>query len=129
MCLVKFTLTLFNYPDHINNIHALHFAKAIIKKNNQLDCIFLQQNSVYLSCANTVYPQTECNITTKWHDFLAKNKITAYVCITAALKRGIIDKNNANNYLLPCTIAPAFKLTSLGFWLSMLEQTDRLISF
>jgi len=126
---MQFSLTLFNYPQHINNEHALNFAKSVIKQNHHIGCIFLQQNSVYLASSSIIYPQQESSIIKKWHEFLAINNIIAYVCITAALKRGILDKNMADKNQLPCNIASMFRLASLGIWLSALNKTDRLISF
>jgi len=126
---MQFVLSLFNNPDDLNTFRALNFAQAVLQKKHQLKFIFLQQNAVYLASNNHIRQQHEFSIKQKWQNFLIDNKLTAHVCISAALKRGVIDKFHADKYDLPINIAANFKLTSLGYFLSSIKNSDRLISF
>ena len=75
-------------------------------------------------------PTDETNITFEWQLFAQQNNVELSVCIGAALRRGICDKESAvQDQLNTSNLANEFTLDGLGNLAQATANSDRLIRF
>lgn len=108
---------------------ALKFTRAIIDSHHSIYRIFFYGDAVQLASFNTAQAQDEEDLFCQWRETVRANKLDAVVCIAAALKRGVLDEQEAQRYALtPVTGAP-YDLSGLGQLIDACAQSDRLITF
>lgn len=127
----RFTLLVTAPPYSRQGHHsALAFAKAAIECGHQIDCVFFHGDGVYVASELNCPSPDEPNITFEWQMFAQKHNVELSVCIGAALRRGICDKETAaQEQLTTANIAQEFRLDGLGRLAQATEVSDRLIRF
>ena len=109
---------------------AWRFANTLIEEGHELYRVFLQGDGVLLASRLTVFPTDELNITKQWSALIRENNVDAVVCISSALKRGIIDEGEAQRHdLLSSSLAEEFTISGLGQLIDATVQSDRLVTF
>lgn len=109
---------------------ALKFAQALIETKHNILCIFCYGDGVHLANGNTVPPQDEQQTASNWRSFAVENNLVITVCIAAALKRGLLDKDEALRYNKQgISIEHPFELGGLGQLVEATANSDRVISF
>ncbi|PIE43077.1 MAG: sulfurtransferase complex subunit TusD [Gammaproteobacteria bacterium] len=109
---------------------ALAFAKELIHQKHQIYRVFLYQQAVELANEYQQLATDEEDISTQWRLFSEEHNLDVVVCIAAALRRGVVDKNEAERYTKNgnnCT--EHFELAGLGQLIDAVVQSDRVISF
>jgi tRNA 2-thiouridine synthesizing protein D len=96
---------------------ALRFARAAISNGHSIERIFFFRDGVHNASTFTTAPQDENNIPAEWQQFCAAQTIDTVVCVSAALKRGIVDTN---------TNIP---IAGLGLLTDAIINADRLVTF
>ena len=94
---------------------ALRFARAAITAGHNIERVFFFRDGVH--CANllAVSPQDERNIPAEWQQFCAMHTIDAVVCVSAAVKRGIVDERESRRHNLPVSnLATPMLIAGLG---------------
>jgi tRNA 2-thiouridine synthesizing protein D len=77
-----------------------------------------------------VTPQDELDIPAQWRDFVTNNQLDGVVCIAAALRRGVLNKEEAERYSRPAAnLAAPWDLSGLGQLHDAVQAADRLICF
>lgn len=108
---------------------ALKFARALLSSGHSIERIFFYGDGVYLGNMNTAQPQDEYDLQSNWKNFIESHNLDSVICIATALKRGIIDEQEAQRYsLTPVTGAP-FELSGLGQLVDCCASSDRVITF
>lgn len=78
----------------------------------------------------TVTPQDELNPTQQWANFALKESIELILCVSSALKRGLLDASEAQRYEKDAeTIHPSFEISGLGQLIDASVTSDRLMTF
>ena len=109
---------------------ALNFARAALDSGHGISRVFFYQDGVHNGSSLSNPPQDEANIPAEWQALVREHDIDAVVCIAAALRRGIIDKDESERYeLAGSNLASGFQLSGLGQLLESLVESDRLITF
>lgn len=110
---------------------ALAFAKTIISsQEHQLKGVFFYQDAVHIGNANSQNPRDEFDLQKAWQDLSKEHGIDLYLCIAAAVRRGIISNEEAERYELSnANLATEFKLEGLGSLVSLMNDCDKTISF
>ena len=110
---------------------ALTFAKAIkATKEHSLSGVFFYQDSVLIGNKLTQVARDEFNIQSEWQTFGQTNNIPLYLCIAAAVSRGIISQSESERYELDAfTLASTFQLEGLGTLVSLMNENDKVITF
>jgi len=112
------------------NIHALKFCDALLASGHKLARIFFYHEGVYTALASTVPLQDEADIVAQWQALAERHNVELAVCIANALKRGVINKEEADRYDKPSTtLASGFELAGLGQLIDAMAQSDRYIEF
>ena len=115
-----------------NSTSAFLFSNAVIVSQHTLNHVFFYCDGV-LNASKFVYPSVdECNLVNKWEALYKKHSVKLRVCISAALRRGIIDevsnlkgKKNINQG----NVKSSFILVGLSEFSEYLEISDRIIQF
>lgn len=126
-----FSLAIYSAPYSSQaSYSAYQFAQALLQQEHQLHRIFFYQDGVYNASSLCAPPQDETNLTAAWATLATKYRIDMVVCVAAALRRGILDKEEAERYSKPANnLASPFSISGLGQLLEAAVVSDRLITF
>ena len=108
---------------------AYQFACELIEQQHCITQVFFYQG---ISVTNgLVSPASdEVNVTQLWSDLAKQKGIALVSCISASLRRGVVDEQVAKEqHLASANLANGFVLGGLGEFVSASAQADRLIQF
>ncbi len=109
---------------------AYNFVKAALTAGHEVPRVFFYHDGVNVSTRLSVPPQDERHIQNNWTDLAREHGIDLVVCIAAAQRRGILDRNEAERQGKDTdNIAEGFRISGLGQLIEMGIQTDRLVMF
>ncbi|MFV3307542.1 sulfurtransferase complex subunit TusD [Pseudomonas sp. NY15181] len=127
---MKFVIALFSPPHSPAARRALRFAEAVLAGGHEITRLFFYQDGVYSASANAVASQDELDVAAAWARFLADNQLDGVVCIAAALRRGVLNSEEANRYSRPAANLQApWDLSGLGQLHEATQLSDRLVCF
>ena len=109
---------------------ALEFSRAALEGGHEIYRLFFYQDGVCNASRLIVPPQDEEDIPACWQSLVETYGIDAVVCAASALKRGILDADEAERYDLHCpSLRPGFTVSGLGQLIDAYQCSDRVISF
>lgn len=109
---------------------AYAFCVAALAAGHNIDRVFLYGDGVFLASGLQIPPRDEPNWNRKWHSLIVENAIPVTVCVTSALRRGIIDEREARRHDLDCsTLSAPWAIAGLGDWIEMTQTADRHLLF
>jgi tRNA 2-thiouridine synthesizing protein D len=112
------------------SLTALNFAKAVINRGNQIHRVFFLDEGAMAGASSSVTPQDELNPTQEWANLAGKESIELILCVSSALKRGLLDASEAQRYEKDAeTIHPSFEVSGLGQLIDASVTSDRLMTF
>ncbi len=127
---MKFTIALFAPAHAPSSRRALRFAKAVLAGGHQITRLFFYQDGVNNAASTLVCAQDELDIPQQWRAFIQTHQLDAVVCIAAALRRGVLDQNEAQRYGRDAAVVAApWELSGLGQLHDGIQDSDRLICF
>ncbi|MGK0442492.1 MAG: tRNA 2-thiouridine synthesizing protein D [Pseudohongiellaceae bacterium] len=128
---MKFSLLILGAPySSQSSDTALRFAKASLACGHQVLRIFFYNDAVNNGNALITPAQDEQSLPKKWQQLAKEHKIDLVVCISSALKRGVLDATEANRYEKSAdNIQPGFTIGGLGQLVDAAINSDRLITF
>ncbi len=128
---MKFSLAIYGAPYASQAPDtAYQFAKAALAAGHQIHRLFFYMDGVQNATALATPPQDEVDIPARWSALIRKHEIDAVVCIAAALRRGIINEEEASRYEKTAyNLADGFTLSGLGQLIEAGIESDRLITF
>ncbi|MGL4315150.1 MAG: sulfurtransferase complex subunit TusD [Pseudomonas sp.] len=127
---MKFAIALFAPAHAPSSRRALRFAQAVLAGGHEIVRLFFYQDGVHSASANLVSAQDELNLPKEWRDFVEAEKLDAVVCIAAALRRGVLNEEEAQRYQKPAAnIGAPWELSGLGQLHEANQLADRLICF
>jgi tRNA 2-thiouridine synthesizing protein D len=128
---MKFSLVVFAAPDgDTSSLTALSFARALLEKGHDIYRIFFYQRGVYHGSTLPVYPQDETDINQAWQSFIAEKELDGVICIASAVKRGILNTDEAERYeRSAANFSDSYSLSGLGQWVDACVHSDRVVSF
>jgi tRNA 2-thiouridine synthesizing protein D len=109
---------------------ALRFARAAVMGGHDIERIFFFRDGVHNASQFVIAPQDEKNIPHEWQDFCRDKNIDAVVCVSAALKRGLVDARESQRHQLPASnIASGMQIAGLGLLTDAIINADRVVTF
>lgn len=109
---------------------AFAFCRALIDSGHVVDQVFLYGDGVILASALNTPPSDEVNWTTRWQELLCEHSIPAVACIASALRRGLLNEQEAQRYERPAAnLIEGFTIAGLGEWVEAGATSDRIIYF
>jgi tRNA 2-thiouridine synthesizing protein D len=112
------------------SLTALNFAKAVINRGHQIHRVFFLDEGTMAGASSSVTPQDEINPTQQWANLAEKESIELILCVSSALKRGLLDATEAQRYEKEAeTVHPSFEISGLGQLIDASVTSDRLMTF
>jgi tRNA 2-thiouridine synthesizing protein D len=106
------------------------FAKAAIEKGHEVFRVFFYHDGVNNGSRFSAPPQDDRNVTERWSELAKTHNIDLVVCVAAALRRGLLDENEAKRHgKSGDNIADGFRISGLGQLIEAGIQADRLVVF
>lgn len=127
---MRFAIALFA-PGHApSSRRALRFAQAALAGGHEITRLFFYQDGVHSAASNPVSPQDELDLPREWREFVKSHQLDAVVCIAAALRRGVLNREEAERHGKPAAnLGAPWELSGLGQLHEAAQMADRLISF
>ncbi|WP_312935757.1 sulfurtransferase complex subunit TusD [Pseudomonas sp.] len=127
---MKFAIAVFSPAHAPSSRRALRFAEAALQAGHDITRLFFYQEGVHSASANIVAPQDEADIAAQWRALIEQRQLDAVVCIAAALRRGVLNQEEAERYQRPAANLPSpWVLSGLGQLHEAAQSADRLICF
>nr|WP_298140686.1 sulfurtransferase complex subunit TusD [uncultured Pseudomonas sp.] len=127
---MKFAIALFSPSYAPSSRRALRFAQAALADGHQIVRLFFYQDGVHSAASNPVTAQDEPDLGAEWRTFVREHALDAVVCIAAALRRGVLNEEEAQRYDRPAANLEApWELSGLGQLHEASQIADRLICF
>lgn len=128
---MKFTLVITGAP-HSSNApaSALRFARAALAEGHEIYRVFLQGDGVLTASTLAQSPQDVLDTSRLWQQFAKDHKLDVVVCIASALKRGVVNPEEAKRYGKSASnCSDAMDLSGLGQLMDAIHHSDRVITF
>ena len=127
---MKFAIALFSPAHAPSSRRALRFAQAALAGGHEIVRLFFYQEGVHSASSNVVFAQDELDMTREWREWVHAQQLDAVVCIAAALRRGVLNAEEAQRYSRPATNLDApWALSGLGQLHEATQLADRLVCF
>ena len=109
---------------------ALRFAEQALKFGHHISQIFFYQDGVY-NASDLLTPQSdELHLGKRWKQLYEQHQVQLVCCASAALRRGIISKEEQKDYQLPSSnAAPHFIFSGLGDLVKAVDTCDKVVQF
>ena len=109
---------------------ALAFAQAAVLSGQRVLRVFFYHDGVYCANVLAIPPTGETSIAARWSEFAQTHQIDLVVCVASAIKRGLLDSNEAKRHQKNAgNIQPGFELSGLGQWVEACLLADRVVTF
>jgi tRNA 2-thiouridine synthesizing protein D len=129
-CSMKFAIAVFSAAHAPSSRRALLFAQAALAGGHEIVRLFFYQDGVYSASNNIVAPQDEQDIARQWREFVSLHQLDGVVCIAAALRRGVLNHEEATRYQRSAiNLEAPWALSGLGQLHDAAQTADRLICF
>jgi len=127
---MKFAIALFSAAHAPSSRRALLFAQAALAAGHEIVRLFFYQDGVYNAANSVVTPQDEQDLPQQWRAFVSEHQLDGVVCIAAALRRGVLNEEEAQRYQRSAASVEApWALSGLGQLHDAIQDADRLICF
>lgn len=109
---------------------AADFARCVLARGHSIRRVFFLDTGTEISSSQRLLPQDETDPALAWEALHAEHGIALEICISSALKYGMLDDTEAARHARPhATIKPAFTVAGLGQLVDACAHSDRLITF
>lgn len=128
---MKFTLLVTAAPFSSQGAEtALRFARAVMAGEHSIERVFFFRDGVHNASNFSIAQQDELNIPAAWQKFCQEKNIDAVVCVSAAIKRGIIDARESQRHHLPAfNVDDTVQIGGLGLLTEAIINADRVVTF
>lgn len=109
---------------------AYQFAEAVIEQGHTLVSVFFYQDGVSNGTALSVPANDEFDLSKAWQTLAKENGVRLETCVAAALRRGIVSDEEANQHgLTQNNLAEGFVQAGLGSLAEAMLTQDRVVQF
>jgi tRNA 2-thiouridine synthesizing protein D len=128
---MKFGILINEGPyQHQASDSAYQFTKAALEKGHEIFRVFFYHDGVNNANSLGAPPQDDRNVTDRWSKLAKEHNLDLVVCVAAALRRGILDANEAKrNGKDASNLADGFRISGLGQLIEAGIQADRTVVF
>lgn len=128
---MKISLIIYAAPaDQQANASALHFCRAALAAGHQIYRLFFYEQGVNTANELSIFPQDESHLPQQWQALITEHDLDAVICVASALKRGILNDEEARRYEKSASsLANGFEISGLGQWVDACIHSDRVVSF
>ena len=128
---MKFSIVIYAAPYSTESAaSALRFAESLIQQGHELYRLFFFGDGVHNASKLTVVAQDEINLQLQWSKLIEEHDIDSVICVSSALRRGVLDQTEADRHELG--IASAYEsseVAGLGQLIDASLHSDRVVNF
>lgn len=112
------------------SFRALKFCQSALAQGHTIVAVFFYQDGVYNSSALLAPASDEFDIHAAWQNLGNEHQITLTNCVSAALRRGVLSPQDAQENGKPqWSAAASFTMGGLGELVTGIERAERLVCF
>ncbi len=127
---MRFALFITAAPDQEAAFQAWRFAEAAVTEGHTLLRVFFAGAAVAHGNRLNTPGRDETGLTRRWQELQARHSLDLVICVAAALKRGVLDDDNARRWeQSQANLASGFVISGLGQLAEAQLLADRLITF
>jgi|TARA_B110000483_G_C18187486_1_gene539539 tRNA 2-thiouridine synthesizing protein D len=128
---VKFTVVVHSAPYSTQAASsAYRFTKALLEQGHDVYRLFFFGDGVHNTSKLTVVAQDDTNWQQQWNKLIELQNLDSVVCVTSAIKRGIIDEaESARHELGAVSLSSSSEISGLGQLIDATINSDRVINF
>lgn len=108
---------------------AWHFAEAAVAAGHRIFRVFFFHDGVLCGSGAPVPAPGEIGAAERWTRLAKDHDIDLVVCVTSAVRRGVLDEGEAKRHGRGANLADGFGLSGLGQWVEACLVADRVVSF
>ncbi|BET95331.1 sulfurtransferase complex subunit TusD [Xenorhabdus taiwanensis] len=109
---------------------AYQFAQALIASGHKLHSVFFYREGVQNGNQLVAPANDEFDLVRAWQVLAVQHQFDLFICVAAALRRGVVDEQQARELNLPAAnLAEGFELSGLGSLAEAMMLCDRVIQF
>ena len=113
-----------------SNRHAVRFATALLAAGHTVRRVFFLDQGTLSGAQASVFPQDEANPIADWQQLASEDSVELTLCITSALRYGMLDASEAARYEKQGpTVPAAFTIAGLGDLIEACAESDRVVTF
>ncbi|AKJ40931.1 sulfurtransferase complex subunit TusD [Pragia fontium] len=106
------------------------FSQALIEKGHKIQSVFFYREGVNNANQLVSPASDEFHLVTAWQTLAEQQGTLLHVCVAAALRRGVVDKQEAELQKLPvANLQSGFVLSGLGSLAEAMLTCDRIVQF
>jgi tRNA 2-thiouridine synthesizing protein D len=111
-------------------LSALKFAQTCLKDGHEVSRVFFYHEGIQNGSFLQTPQQDELNLHKQWVDLAKEHQLDLVICIAAALKRGLLNEDEAKRYeKRQYNLQAPFEISGLGQLLDAQINSDQLITF
>ncbi len=128
---MKFSIVIFAAPYSTESAAtALRFAESLIQQGHELYRLFFFGDGVHNASKLTVVAQDEINLQLQWSKLIEEHDIDSVICVSSALRRGVLDQAEAERHELGTASAyESSQVAGLGQLIDAALHSDRVVNF
>lgn len=128
---MKFTIVIYGAPYSAQAAEsAYRFTSTLLDEGHSIYRLFFFGDGVHNVGRLAVAPQDEINLPRRWQDLIQRHELDSVACVSSAIKRGIINAQEAERYQLEAiSIHDDSEIAGLGQLIDAVMNSDRVISF
>jgi tRNA 2-thiouridine synthesizing protein D len=113
-----------------HGLSALRFIQAALRKHHHILGVFFYQDGVTHASSLTCPANDEFDMHQAWLDLAKIHAVPLYLCVSAGLRRGLLDAENAaENGKQAWNVAAPFEIAGLGQLAELMLTSDRVVRF
>lgn len=128
---MKFTIVVHSAPYSTQAAaSAFRFTKALLEQGHEVYRIFFFGDGVHNASKLTVVAQDDVNWQQQWDSLIELQNLDSVVCVSSAIKRGVIDETESERYELGAvSLANSSQISGLGQLIDATIKSDRVVNF
>lgn len=129
--MIRFTLLVTDGPLNSSSAHhARAFAVSALAAGHEVKGVFFYSGATQTGNALISPVAAEPNQHQLWQAFQQDTAIPLYLCVSAALRRGVVAQEDAEELNLPqANIGSHFQSVGLGELVALMRDSDRMLQF
>ncbi|MBK6286610.1 MAG: sulfurtransferase complex subunit TusD [Gammaproteobacteria bacterium] len=113
-----------------SSLAAYRFARGCIDAGHTLFRVFFFRDGVQHGSGLNIATASEANLPRSWQELAVVHQVDLVVCVSSALRRGIIDEKEASRHgLAGSNLRPGFEISGMGQLVEACIRSDRVLSF
>lgn len=111
-----------------NHLTAQRLVSELISQGDRIERVFFYQDAAFIGLSSQIPGQGLQASFQGWLDLQQEQHFPLQICIANALRRGVVDKTEAERYKSLETLHSGFQLSGLGEIADACRSSDRIIT-